>query len=145
MFKNILIPVDGSKGSTLAVERVLQLAKKLTITKIMVIHVVDINHFQSYSGKLGGIYHRLKENLSEQGEELLSEIKAKFKEESVPVETRLILGDLPYDIVREASEKPYDLIVIGSRGSGGIESLLLGSVSNYVAKHAKCSVMIVRS
>ena len=64
---------------------------------------------------------------------------------NVPVETKLILGDLPYDIVREANKEQCDLIIMGSRGSGGIESLMLGSVSNYVSKHAKCSVMIVRN
>lgn len=145
MYKSILVPVDGSKGSALAVEHALQLAQNIKIDRIVVLHVIEINRLQSYSGKMGSVYYKIKEILSEQAEELLSEIKAKFKEKNVPVETKLILGDLPYDIVREASEQQYDLIIIGSRGSSGIESLLLGSVSNYVSKHAKCSVVIVRS
>jgi len=145
MFKNILIPVDGSKCSDLAVDYTLNFAKQLTIQKIVVIHVVNIGQLQSYSGKLGSVYYKLKENLREQAEELLIKIKGKFETNNVPVETKLILGDLPYDIVREASKEQCDLIIMGSRGSGGIESLMLGSVSNYVSKHAKCSVMIVRN
>jgi len=145
MFKNILIPVDGSKYSALALELTMKLAKQLTIQKIVVLNVVNISQLQSYSGKLGGVYYQLKENLSGQAEELLNEIKVKFETNNVPVETKLILGDPPYDIVREASEEQSDLIIMGSRGSGGIESLMLGSVSHYVSKHAKCSVMIVRN
>jgi len=38
----------------------------------------------------------------------------------------------------------YDLIVVGSRGKGGIGRLLLGSVSEAVARAAPCSVLIVR-
>ena len=47
-------------------------------------------------------------------------------------------------IVRFAEEHGTDLIVMGSRGLGGFERMLLGSVSNYVAHHAHCPVLIVR-
>ena len=43
-----------------------------------------------------------------------------------------------------AASKTADLLVVGSRGLGGFESLLLGSVSSYCAKHATCTVVIVR-
>jgi nucleotide-binding universal stress UspA family protein len=38
-----------------------------------------------------------------------------------------------------------DLVVVGSRGRGGLKSALLGSVSGHVANHAPCPVVIVRS
>ena len=44
----------------------------------------------------------------------------------------------------EASEGS-DLLVVGSRGMGGFKGLLLGSVSQHVAQHASCPVVIVRS
>jgi nucleotide-binding universal stress UspA family protein len=48
-------------------------------------------------------------------------------------------------IVTEAREMTADLVVVGSRGHGTIESMLLGSVSRHVASHAECSVLVARS
>jgi len=47
-------------------------------------------------------------------------------------------------IVDEAREMNADLVVVGSRGHGTIESMLLGSVSRHVASHASCSVLVAR-
>jgi nucleotide-binding universal stress UspA family protein len=47
-------------------------------------------------------------------------------------------------IVRESQETDSDLVVVGARGLGAIERLLLGSVSEFVLRHARCPVLIVR-
>ncbi len=46
-------------------------------------------------------------------------------------------------VILEAADDA-DLLVVGSRGNGGFTRLLLGSVSNQVAHHARCPVLIVR-
>jgi nucleotide-binding universal stress UspA family protein len=43
-----------------------------------------------------------------------------------------------------AAAKGADLLVVGSRGLGGFQGLLMGSVSQYCTRHAKCSVVVVR-
>ncbi|MGA2474403.1 MAG: universal stress protein [Acidimicrobiales bacterium] len=43
-----------------------------------------------------------------------------------------------------AAAKGADLLVVGSRGLGGFEGLLIGSVSQYCTRHATCSVVVVR-
>ena len=43
-----------------------------------------------------------------------------------------------------AASDPADLLVVGSRGLGGFEGLVMGSVSQYCARHASCTVVVVR-
>jgi len=61
---------------------------------------------------------------------------------SVHVETGVREGHAARVLVEEA--KGASLLVVGSRGFGGFDGLLLGSVSAHCAAHASCSVMIVR-
>jgi nucleotide-binding universal stress UspA family protein len=57
---------------------------------------------------------------------------------------RVVSEGSPGDVLVEASAGA-DLVVVGSRGRGGIKSVLLGSVSSHVAHHASCPVVIVRA
>ncbi|MEW6470877.1 MAG: universal stress protein [Actinomycetota bacterium] len=58
-----------------------------------------------------------------------------------PVERKLVTGNAASALVEEA--KGADLLVVGSRGRGGFAGLLLGSVSQQVAHHAPCPVVII--
>jgi nucleotide-binding universal stress UspA family protein len=54
------------------------------------------------------------------------------------------LGRPEYAIVETAERDRVDLVVVGSRGLSGVARVLLGSVSEYVAIHAHCSVLVAR-
>jgi len=147
MFKTVLVPVDGSGDSILAVDHCIELAKNIKIEKIVLLHVSTIpDRLQSISGKLGSIFFKMKDQLTEYGEEKLAEAKKRIEDnnKNVFVETKLGFGDAAYNIVEEANKEKCDLIVIGSRGLSGIQSKLMGSVSNYVVNNAKCTVYVVK-
>ena len=66
-----------------------------------------------------------------------------------------VAGDVTVTVTGETSEqapapaliaaaKGADLLVVGSRGLGGFQGLLIGSVSQYCSRHATCSVVVVR-
>jgi nucleotide-binding universal stress UspA family protein len=59
--------------------------------------------------------------------------------------TQVVLGDVREGILDTAADWHADLIVVGSHGQRGIQRFLLGSVSEFVARHAKCSVEIIRA
>ncbi|MCW4035180.1 MAG: universal stress protein, partial [Candidatus Bathyarchaeota archaeon] len=61
------------------------------------------------------------------------------------VSKKLLRGRAADEIVKEANSGGFDLIVIGSRGLGGIKEFFLGSVSDRVADEAKCPVLIVKA
>jgi nucleotide-binding universal stress UspA family protein len=61
-----------------------------------------------------------------------------------PIEPILVWDSNPANALLDAA-KGADMLVVGSRGRGGFSGLLLGSVSQEVAPHAKCAVVIVRA
>jgi nucleotide-binding universal stress UspA family protein len=70
--------------------------------------------------------------------------KLKSKKTPLRISCAVLEGSPRETIVDEADRWGADLIVMGSRGLSALNRLLLGSVSNAVVHHAKCSVEIVR-
>jgi nucleotide-binding universal stress UspA family protein len=60
------------------------------------------------------------------------------------IEIRVSDGEAPSKIVEIAQQWNADLIVLGSQGRTSVASILLGSVTEFVARHAGCSIVIVR-
>jgi nucleotide-binding universal stress UspA family protein len=75
---------------------------------------------------------------------LVERIAEELRRGGVKAHTRVQVGDAQAGILDCAEEWGADLIILGSHGQSSIQRLLLGSVSEYVATHAKCSVEIVR-
>jgi nucleotide-binding universal stress UspA family protein len=145
MYQKILVPVDGSKASFQAVDKCLEIAKSENVSKIVILTVTGVpTQLRAYKGEKMEIYSQMKALLTKDAQDLLDDIKKRFVDCPVPMETKVIWGELPYAIVQEAKEEKYDLIVMGSRGLGGAENLLLGSVSLHVVRQAPCTVMVVR-
>lgn len=71
-------------------------------------------------------------------------IRAGAERRNVTITTRVMAGSPRHAILEEAEALHVDLIVVGSHGYGAIDRFLLGSVSQAIAVHAKCSVLIVR-
>ena len=91
------------------------------------------------------------ERLAEQRKELAlrvgrdaDEMASRLTDLGIPATAHVRSGDPAPEIVGAAGDHQADLIVTGSRGLGGIERLLLGSVARNVLVHARCSVLIVR-
>ncbi len=76
-------------------------------------------------------------------EAALADATARAKAAGVHIRTRLATGDPAEQICAYAAEIDARLIAVGTRGYGTVASLLLGSVSNAVIRHASCPVLIV--
>jgi nucleotide-binding universal stress UspA family protein len=85
-------------------------------------------------------------NAQKIGEKIISEaIKVLTeKNSSLTITTSVVSGLPKREILEKAESFDADLIVVGSQGQGAFSRLLLGSVSQYLATHAKCSVLIVK-
>ena len=78
-------------------------------------------------------------------ERTANEMAARLTEQSIPATAHARSGDPANEILEAQAELQSDLIVTGSRGLGGLERLVLGSVARNVLISAPCSVLIIRS
>lgn len=77
------------------------------------------------------------------GEELDRFIRDNRTEGPMEVKPALISGEARFEILRELSEHPVDLVLLGTHGRGGLDRLMIGSVAATVARKAPCSVLLV--
>ena len=141
----ILLATDGSEEAELAALKAVDLADA-TDSELHVGHVGLVPIFvDSYPGTLG-FDRKLYEQIEEQSRELLRKESWRVKAAGGTVAgTHLRMGAVPLEIVALAEELGVDLIVMGTRGLGGVRRALMGSVSDSVIRHAHCPVLVVRS
>ena len=140
----ILLATDGSEEAELAALRAVELAQS-TASELHVVHVGVVPSFLvSYPGTLG-YYGKLYEQIEEQSGELLRKESRRVKDAGGTVAgSHLRMGAVDLEIVALAEEIGADLIVMGSRGLGGVRRALMGSASDSVVRHAHCPVLVVR-
>ncbi|MEV0947883.1 universal stress protein [Rhodococcus sp. NPDC049939] len=137
----IVVGVDGSENSKVALERAFEQASARSASLVAVNVWSDV----SVQPSLGASPDDPLWSGIQTGEEVvLSELLAGFQERypDVPVE-RVVARDRPVRVLSEYAEKAQ-LVVVGSRGRGGFRGMLLGSTSNALLHTADCPVMIVR-
>lgn len=140
-YQNVVIAVDGSKASEKAFNKSVAIAKA-NGAKLIVAHIVDTRTFATAEA-----YDKsLSERAEKYARDLLNEYVENAKEAGVEkVELVLKYGSPKVAISKEvAPENDADLIVIGATGLNAVERFLIGSVSESVARYAKCDVLIVR-
>jgi len=146
MYKSILVAVDGSQTSELALHEAIQLAKA-TGARLRIVNAVDEANFNWME------YPNLTEiwdALVAGGRALLSKAASTAAEAGIEADTRLIemnrVGDrIPEALAREADDWPADLIVVGTHGRRGLSHMFLGSVAEGIVRVASQPVLLIRS
>ena len=97
----------------------------------------------------GTFYEEMERDARERAQAAVIKAAATMREDKgspqLNVKTEVLAGSAKRVILEDAETFGADLIVVGSHGQGNFERFLLGSVSQAVALHAKCSVEIVRN
>lgn len=142
----VLVAIETADFSTAAVDAVRRQFRPER-AEVHLLHVTDpMMYLPLYDGALQNpvqIEHVREEHLKE-AQELLERAAERLREIGYRVETAIEEGEPRTTIVDYADLIKADMIVVGSHGRRGLPRLLLGSVSEYVARHAPCSVEIVR-
>jgi nucleotide-binding universal stress UspA family protein/predicted GNAT family acetyltransferase len=140
MVKKILLPTDFSEYARMTAGLV---SKMPDTGEVILLHVLDGENASSRAW-LGG-----QETASprEYAERSLHEEEEQLNRAGIPVRAKLIIGDGrdPVAVILGlARREAVDLIMIGARGKGLVEGLLLGSVSSGILRHATTSVLLAR-
>jgi nucleotide-binding universal stress UspA family protein len=141
----IVLAIDGSKFSEAAVEAVID-QMRVPETEIHVLHVVEKPSLL-VAREMGGSDRALDvvwEAETKEAWALVQKVAERLRSVGLKVTTAVEEGDPKSNIVDAASKWRADLIVVGSHGHKGLERFLIGSVPDAVARHAGCSVEIVR-
>lgn len=148
MFKNILIPTDGSKFSEKVVKDGVALAKLFNakITGVHVTQKVFILPSEDFAAYDAEILKRIEDTNRKAGQRYLKHLEAAahagggVKYESVLVEEKPA-----WEGIIEAAQKHHcDLIMMAAHGRTGVKALVLGSETNKVLTHSKIPVLVYR-
>jgi len=147
-FMKILLAIDGSETSNAAVEEVAKLPwpAESSVRLLSVLEIPFTPTPETWSLP-NSYYSQLEQAAQEQADAAVKAAQEMLSQGttsalSVSAETRT--GVAKNEILKEAETWGADLIVLGSHGYKGWERFMLGSVSQAVAGHAHCSVLIVR-
>ena len=143
----ILLAMDGSKFSQAAL-RMLLAQNSPRKTAVRVLHVVEpleTPYYPELSTPYPTNLGDINRGRMKAGRELVEGAVEKLRAAGFKTEGAVRSGHVRTVAVDVAKKWHADLIVVGSHGRKGLKRLLLGSVSDHVARHAPCSVEIVRT
>jgi len=147
MFRNILVPTDGSALSRKSIRQAVQFAKEQR-ARVTGLHVVppyrpDYREEFSVRNFVSPQEYALKARAL--ARKHLKVIESAAAAAGVPCETHHTASSFPYDeIVRIAKNRKCDLIYMASHGRRGISRLLLGSETSKVLSHTRLPVIVCR-
>lgn len=145
MFKQILLPTDGSAASEDAIRKCMQFAKE-TGAQVTGLYVTPEFHIFTYQAEmLEDTREEFRKDSEEQARKYLAVIETAAREAGVRCTVTSLSSDHPYEaIIQAAKEHKCDLIAMASHGRKGIRGLLMGSETQKVLTHSQVPVLVYR-
>ncbi|GBO56341.1 hypothetical protein APA_4671 [Pseudanabaena sp. lw0831] len=147
-----LVAIDGSQASENALAKALTFATPLKAEIVLLTVVEPLSSYipevmlptGDWVGWRGLPDIELERKILSAGQTLLQKAQDTCQSAQIDGRTRLETGQ-PRDVIcYVAKEESPDLVIVGSRGLGSVERLMLGSVSDYVVHHCASPVLVVR-
>lgn len=145
--RKILVPTDFSEDSDLAFRMASSIAVKYQ-ARIFLLHVISNTVQRSladYRLDQNIVDRVLNESIVFSNEKLQEVIDKNQQSGNIKVIPDVRKGQPYEEILKEASERKIDLIVIASHGKTGLQKYFIGSVTEKVMNEAKCPVLLIRS
>ena len=135
--KHILVALDEAGEPRKGMEKAIYLAK-LSGAKITGVNVIVV------SPTLASTVTNYRDYLAEKAQEMLDRAKESCEKQGIQLASKILDGSPASKIAEFAEEEKVDLVIVGSRGLGGISEAILGSVANSIVHKSKVSVLVVK-
>jgi nucleotide-binding universal stress UspA family protein len=147
----VVLAIDGSEEASRAAEAAVELCEK-TGSELHVVHVGEDFYLTAVTDldlvartRVAQEYTESEANFEQIAREVLdAEVEKVEAAGGTVAQAHLRVGRADAEIVGLAEEIEAGLVVLGSRGLGGVKRALMGSVSYSVVRHAHCPVLVVR-
>ncbi|MBI3241238.1 MAG: universal stress protein [Chloroflexi bacterium] len=140
MIKKLLLPTDGSEHAERTVQYATELAKMSGAT---IVALYAFNPPVSLRSR-GAMMEEFRASLAEEAREIIAEVGERLKAEGLQVTALAVEGPAAEAILRATEDEKPDLIVMGSRGNGGLPGLPLGGVAERVVRMSPVPVLVVK-
>lgn len=143
--RSILLPTDFSECGNYALAYATSLARTFG-SSILCIHVIEpMVPTVGYSGMTEPLpIADISDQLENSAERELPKLAEREDCAGLEVEELIVHGEAASEIVRVATERKVDLIVVSSHGRTGLGRILFGSTAEAVVRHAPCPVLVVK-
>jgi len=139
--KSLLVPVDGSPNAERAVAFAIRMAKAMQGMKVILLNVQEqLERWYQH----GLASDSSREHLKQQGQAQSAAARRRLDESGCPYEFLIVFGKPAETIVQAAKDHGCSGIVMGTRGLGDVETLLLGSTSFKVVQLSELPVTLVK-
>jgi nucleotide-binding universal stress UspA family protein len=140
--EEIMVPVDGSDSAVRAVRFAIGIAASMGVS-VKLFYVMPAASVELVG--MAGMGRADIEKLGQtSGERVFNRISEELGTgETGKLEQAIVLGEPAEEILAYAAQHPASLVVMGRRGLSRMQSLMLGSVSDKVLRHARCPVTVV--
>ena len=133
----LLVAVDGSAGSLMALNRAAQLSKEVSASEVVVIYVLEPAN--------SGILTMEDPDAERRAGSILEDAITFMRNEGVEVTAAILRGPAPAMILEYADGFRPNMILVGSKGMGHNRSDAVGSVADAVSRRSRWPVLVVRS
>ena len=146
MYKEILVPLDGSELAEAAVPHAVELAKAFnaSVTLLSVVEPVGVHAQPGAIGPVISVALNIEEEM-DRIREYLHGVAERYKDYNVEIKKVVREGDPASIICDYAHETNADLIVMSTHGRSGIQRWVYGSVADRVLRAAKIPVLLIRA
>lgn len=140
-YQCVMVAVDGSKEADLAFEKATHIAWR-NQAKLIIAHVIDNRALHTFSAFDTDVYI----NLEKEAKRKLDQYEEQARQAGLTqIQSILEIGDPRPLLAKDIPDREkVDLILVGATGLNAFERLLIGSSSEYIMRHAKVDLLIVR-